>query len=194
MGNKEKFVFLGDSLTFGYNVTNGEDWVSLVTKKLAVSSVNKGVNGDTTSGMLGRFGQDVLQLKPNTVVIMGGTNDLWWAVSVETVLSQVMAMVANALHHQITPIVVIPFNIYPPNISVSWSSHVDLMRFQQEMERYQLALRESLALLEIQTVDLSKLFFVHGKDDSAQYLIDGLHPNEKGHLLMANKFLESIIL
>lgn len=39
--------------------------------------VNRGITGDTAGGMLSRFGRDVLNERPDRVLIMGGANDIF---------------------------------------------------------------------------------------------------------------------
>ncbi len=64
---EHRVVFFGDSIT--------DNW------KLDISFpgkgyINRGIGGQTTSQMLVRFRQDVLDLKPELVVILAGTNDI----------------------------------------------------------------------------------------------------------------------
>lgn len=73
-----KLVCLGDSLTYGYKVKPSETWPSLVKQKLNIEVLNKGINGDTTMGMLGRYNFDVRSESPSHVILMGGGNDLIW--------------------------------------------------------------------------------------------------------------------
>src|SRR5436190_6134032 len=61
-------VFVGDSLIGGWK-TLAKDFPNL---KVA----NRGVGGDVTRGVLFRFKEDVLDLKPRAVVISIGFNDL----------------------------------------------------------------------------------------------------------------------
>lgn len=63
-------VFLGDSITEGWNLTN-----SFPSLKLA----NRGIAGDTTRGMLCRLQPNVLDLQPKAIVLLGGINDLFHA-------------------------------------------------------------------------------------------------------------------
>jgi len=62
-----RVVFLGDSITEGWKLEN-----SFPGK----SYVNRGISGQTTSQILLRFRQDVINLHPRVVVILAGTNDL----------------------------------------------------------------------------------------------------------------------
>lgn len=64
---ESRVIFFGDSIT--------EAW-SLPTFFPGKPYVNRGVSGETTSQMLLRFRQDVIDLSPKVVVILAGTNDI----------------------------------------------------------------------------------------------------------------------
>ena len=61
-------VFLGDSITEYWNLP-----ASFPNVKVA----NRGIAGDTTRGMLCRLQEDVLDLQPKVIVLLGGINDLF---------------------------------------------------------------------------------------------------------------------
>lgn len=61
-------VFLGDSITAGAN------WDELFPGK---SAKNRGINADTTTGVLKRLAP-IISGKPSAVFILIGTNDLFW--------------------------------------------------------------------------------------------------------------------
>lgn len=64
---EDRVVFMGDSITEGWN---------LATSFPGKPYVNRGIGGQTSSQMLLRFRQDVIDLQPKAVVILAGTNDL----------------------------------------------------------------------------------------------------------------------
>ena len=66
-----KIVCIGDSITFGYGVQSNENWINILNDKLNITFINRGLNGDTSSGMLFRSYEDIIKLKPNGVIIMG---------------------------------------------------------------------------------------------------------------------------
>jgi broad specificity phosphatase PhoE/lysophospholipase L1-like esterase len=69
MPKEQRVVFMGDSIT--------EAWGRADRGFFARSDfVNRGIGGQTTSQMLVRFRQDVIALKPSTVHILAGTNDI----------------------------------------------------------------------------------------------------------------------
>lgn len=69
-------VCLGDSITHGYGATKGNDYVSVLSRRLGVEVVNSGVDGDTTERALARLDRDVLRLRPRLVIVELGGNDL----------------------------------------------------------------------------------------------------------------------
>ena len=64
----KRVVFFGDSIT--------EIWSRLDPALFEGDVVNRGISGQTTAQMVGRFQQDVIALKPAVVHIMAGTNDM----------------------------------------------------------------------------------------------------------------------
>ncbi len=72
-------AFLGDSLTAGNGLAEGEAYPALIQARLArdgraVRIVNAGVSGDTSAGGLARLGW-MLQQAPDIVVVALGAND-----------------------------------------------------------------------------------------------------------------------
>jgi lysophospholipase L1-like esterase len=95
-------VALGDSLTFGYRMRDPyaidtrvpypAQLETLLREKIKGRKqavvINAGVNGDSTDGMLWRFGQAVARERPDVVVVWGGINDLGAAQSSERVMEK----------------------------------------------------------------------------------------------------------
>src|SRR5579859_5898077 len=64
---ENRVVFFGDSIT---------DIWKLDESFPGKPYVNRGIGGQTTSQMLVRFRQDVINLQPKVVVVLAGTNDI----------------------------------------------------------------------------------------------------------------------
>jgi len=60
------------------------------------SIINKGVNGDTTGGMLGRFQGDVIGNSPRHVIILGGVNDVNINTAFDTTTANLESMYSRA--------------------------------------------------------------------------------------------------
>ncbi len=81
-------VFMGDSITEGWFSTDPD----FFTKN---NFVGRGISGQTTSQMLLRFRQDVINLRPNKVVILAGTNDIaqnGGTISLDKIFENIVSM------------------------------------------------------------------------------------------------------
>ncbi len=115
-----RIVCLGDSLTYGFGLRRGEDWVSLAALATGHRMINKGICGDTTGGMLARFGSDVLNLRPDAVILMGGANDILTSGSDGSARSNMAAMIQQASASGVIPIVALPIPTDPPGVREEW--------------------------------------------------------------------------
>jgi lysophospholipase L1-like esterase len=71
--DETRVVFIGDSIT--------SDWANHGFEKIFLGKpyINRGINSEHTPQILCRFRPDVIALKPKVVVILAGTNDIWFA-------------------------------------------------------------------------------------------------------------------
>ena len=84
MGTKKKTLIChGDSLIEASDLDRPSTWPSRVARGLKINVINSGIGGDTTGGLLGRFYPDVIRYQPEIVVILAGTNDLWWDLDIK---------------------------------------------------------------------------------------------------------------
>jgi acyl-CoA thioesterase-1 len=82
---EKKLLVFGDSLTAGLGVPYDKAFPAQLEKKLraegyAVTVINTGVSGDTTSGGLSRLDWTLLQQKPDFVILELGANDMLRAI------------------------------------------------------------------------------------------------------------------
>lgn len=86
MNRRERWVFLGDSVTDSGRTTGGppigDGYVSRIAQHLTshgldVEILNRGVNGDQAADVLARVESDCLELAPDLVSVMIGVNDTW---------------------------------------------------------------------------------------------------------------------
>jgi len=76
---ENRVVFMGDSITEGWKIEGPDGYFP------GKPYFNRGISGQTTPQMVLRFRQDVIDLKPKVVVILGGTNDIAGNTGPETV-------------------------------------------------------------------------------------------------------------
>ena len=169
----QKIVCIGDSITFGYEITHTEKWTALLSDSLKIEVINCGVNGDTTAGMLSRFEQILLKHEPTHILITGGTNDLWFGLKDELIISNIFAMCRQAKHNKIIPIV----GIITPSFSLNELNFIgeDYAECIRSFQNILIRFCDDKALDYIDfSVNMQKEHFME----------DGLHPNIKGQQLM----------
>jgi lysophospholipase L1-like esterase len=111
----KSIVALGNSLTTGYYSTQGfanplyapytdslQDQLLKSGKKVVV--INKGINGDTSSGMIERFHQSVVSENPDYVIIWAGINDLCTGISLGEILANLRTLYRIPFDIQSIPI------------------------------------------------------------------------------------------
>lgn len=171
----KKLVVHGDSLTEGYAIDLSYRWSEYLKKDLSIPIINSGISGDTTTGMLGRFQRDVIAHQPTHLVLMGGTNDLWFGTPNNLIISNLHAMTRQARHHQIETIIGIPtpFFIDENTSDLELNLQKRLITYNQELIQY--CIEEERSYINFGTNMTQDLF-----------IADGLHPNEAGQRVMAN--------
>jgi lysophospholipase L1-like esterase len=172
---EQRVVFFGDSITDGWDLTKyfpGKPYV------------NRGIGGQTTSQMLVRFRQDVIDLKPKVVVILAGTNDIagnTGPIAIADIEANMASMAELARLHNIRVI-----------ISSVTPVHDYTLRAQEFF-----ALRPPAAILELNgwlkrycaENDLLYLDYFGAMVDKQgsmkrELADDGLHPNAEGYAVM----------
>lgn len=76
----DTILVVGDSISAGYGLAQGQSWPSLLEKRLReqrldYSVVNASISGDTTAGGRSRIGAALDQARPAVVIIALGGND-----------------------------------------------------------------------------------------------------------------------
>ncbi len=180
---KDRVVFMGDSITDGWRLTE-----SFPGKPY----VNRGIGGQTTAQMLVRMYPDVIALKPAVVVIFAGTNDIAANNGPQTltmIQQNLMAMVELARGHGIKVILcsVMPITdakVAAPErggapINQSRSRPpADILKLNAWIKTYAQSAGAGFVDYYAATVDANGML-------RAETTADGLHPNAAGYALMA---------
>jgi lysophospholipase L1-like esterase len=183
---------LGDSLTFGLGVRRQERWTGLAEQETGHHVVNLGCNGDTTGGMLVRLNRDVLGVagvrqQQSTVLIMGGSNDIFYSGSAAPARANMGAMLHQTMSAGLRPVVGIPLPLDPALAPRKWAGVVDFSAAAGLLEEYSRWLQGFADAFSIQTVDFRADFLDDRGYVRAELFLDGLHPNSRGHRLMADR-------
>jgi lysophospholipase L1-like esterase len=173
---ESRVVFFGDSITDIWHLDE-----SFPGKPY----VNRGIGGQTTSQMLVRFRQDVIDLQPKAVVILAGTNDIAGnsgPISNEDIEANYASLAELAREHNIRVIFssILPVYNYTPRSQDFFA--------QRPMDRI-LALNKWLKDYCEKNNLVYLDYFSAVVDDEGMLkrdlADDGLHPNKAGFAIMA---------
>jgi len=170
---EHRVVFLGDSIT--------EFWSKVDPEFFAEKPyINRGISGQTTAQMLVRFRQDVLQLQPEVVVILGGVNDIaenGGPTTPEAIEDNLESMVELAQAHHIRVVLasVLPAKGFPWHPGLQPADKI--FALNTRITRY--CARMGLVYLD----------YYPAMSDGARGMFaalseDGIHPNGAGYAIM----------
>lgn len=201
-----KIVFLGDSITCGYALTDvTERYTTVLCRRLGLEEENHGITGTLVAkaGLNRTDGKDFVSRlhlidEADIAVIFGGTNDYFWsdapidggesdvyfAHAAKTLCEHIRRARAGKLTLVVTP--------YPHNGvgnffgGETWrtsSRHdTDEVNFcGHTLAEYAAVLEETCLRWGIPCLDLHKNFAF----DYRIHTLDGCHPNREGHRLLA---------
>jgi lysophospholipase L1-like esterase len=181
--NKPRVVFMGDSIT---------DFWRLNEYFPDQDFVNRGISGQTTDQMLGRFEADVVRLHPFAVVIFGGTNDIGRGMPVSAVENNIRMMAELAQFNGIRVLIatLLPVSDYHKDKDPD---------FERSSFRPPEQIREVNRWIQGFCGEKEYPFVNYYSEvvDAAGFLKpdlsdDGLHPNGKGYRIMAPVALRAI--
>jgi lysophospholipase L1-like esterase len=173
---EERVVFFGDSITDGWKIEE-----SFPGKPY----VNRGIGGQTTSQMLVRFRQDVVNLRPKVVVILAGTNDIAGNSGpianedIEANYSDI-AELGKANHIRVIFSSILPVNNYSERAKEFFAQRPmgRILALNRWLQDY--CERNHLTYLDYFSAVVDERGML--KRELAE---DGLHPNKAGYAIMA---------
>lgn len=178
---ENRVVFMGNSITESWDTIDSAFFVDN-------GYIDRGISGQTSSQMLLRFRQDVIDIKATVVVILAGTNDIAenaGPISLENIMGNIISMVQLAETNNIKVILssVLPAYDFP------W--HKGLQPTEKIVK-----LNSMIKLYcdenNILYVDYYPKMVNEQKGLEKQYTKDGVHPNYDGYTVMDSLVQEKI--
>ncbi len=171
----KSIVVLGDSISAGYGMEVQQGWVALLQKKLGRHNnhyriINESISGDTTAGGLARVNQVLRQHKPVLLILELGANDGLRGLSPKIMKSNLAEIIKRS--QQLGAKVLLLSMRIPPNYGkryVEMFYHVYPQLAREMSVTYVPFILEDVALVKELMQD------------------DGLHPNAKAQVLIAEK-------
>lgn len=169
---KKRIVYIGDSIT--------DYWIDKDPEFFKGRYIDRGIGGQTTPQMLVRFREDVIDLKPEVVIILAGINDIaenTGPSKLENVAGNIFSMAELAKAHHIKVILcsVLPAAAFP------WKKDINpvqsIIKLNQMLSDYAKANNLGYVDYYSATVDENKAF-------KKELAVDGVHPNLAGYKVM----------
>ncbi|MBU6377171.1 MAG: arylesterase [Gammaproteobacteria bacterium] len=172
---RDKFptiLVLGDSISAGYGLANGEGWVALLQARLKTQGygyrvVNASVTGETTTGGLARLPRALTLHRPQIVIIELGGNDGLRALPLETSRRN-LEKIIEAARGAGAKVLLLGMKI-PPNYGPRYSTGFE-QTFRDLARRYR---------LPFEPFFLEKIALQPGMMQA-----DGIHPTAKAQPVM----------
>lgn len=170
---EKRIVFFGDSITTAWKIHDPEFFINK-------NYINRGINGQTTSQMLLRFRPDVIELKPEKVIILAGTNDIagnTGPTTLEIILGNLISMCELAKANSIKPVLcsLLPALDYP------WRKE---KQPAEKIAALNSMIQQYTAINNIVYVDYYSAMVNGQKGLKSIYSKDGVHPNKEGYYKM----------
>ena len=174
-------LVLGDSISAGYGLQNGESWVALLQQRLSAQGygyrvINASVSGETTTGGLSRLPRALALHKPAVVILELGGNDGLRGLPLDTTRANLSRMVELSVGAR-AQVLLVGMKI-PPNYGPRYA-----LGFEKIFS--ELATQRKLALVPFFLEDVA---LAPGLMQD-----DGLHPTAKAQPLMLQTLWPSLV-
>lgn len=179
---ENRVVFMGNSIT--------ESWVEIDSSFFDAnkSFIDRGISGQTSSQMLLRFRQDVINLKPTLVVILAGTNDIaenTGPITLEDIFGNIVSMVQLAKMNKIKVILssVLPAFDFPWHPGLKPAEKI--IKLNSMLKSY----------CEVNNIKYADYYSKMADERGGlykKYSNDGVHPTLAGYKIMDSIIEEAI--
>ena len=172
---QNNIVFLGDSITQGYNLKASFNNYPVI---------NSGISGNTTRDVLNDMYGRVYQYNPSKVVILIGTNDIFNGISKEETISNINKIINN-IKEKLPNTKIYLESLYP--INNSDSPNINHWMVGSRTNSFITSINNEIKKIEgITYINMYDSLVLNGLLNLA-YTYDGLHMNSTGYNVITNK-------
>ena len=165
------YVFLGDSITFIYNLND-------VFKNENI--VNSGVSGNRVENILDNLYDRVYRYNPSDVIILVGVNNFLYENSSSDYVTKSIKKIVSEIHKKLPNCNIYIQSIYPVDKKVNEEHMKDefpnkkILDTNKKLKKY--CKENNITYVNVHDSLVNKDGYLDNK-----YTNDGLHPNEKGY-------------
>ena len=121
------------------------------------------------------------------VLLMGGSNDVFYSGSDAAARGNMGAMIHQLFSVGVLPMVGIPLPADAPHAPRAWAVAVDFEAAERTMKEYCAWLKRYCTAFGVPYIDFCADFLSPDGSIRSELLLDGLHPTPEGHCLMARR-------
>ncbi len=162
-------IAIGDSITTGYGIPKESGYIAIISRRIKVPIINKGVTGSTTADALLRLERDVLSKHPDIVIIFLGGNDFFQNIPPEITFAN-LRQIINAIHGQNARVLLIGIN---KGFLSTYEREFEKIVYEKNVAGYIPDILGGISL-------------------RPDLLSDDIHPNERGHEIIAQRILPEL--
>lgn len=184
--NRKVILFFGNSLTAGYGVDPDERFTALIQEKLdsldySYEVINAGVSGETTASGSSRLDWVIKQQEVEVFVLELGANDGLRGIPTEETRKNLVEMIEKVRNKNASTDILLTGMMVPPNMGPDYSDA--FTRIFPEVAK-----QKNVSFMPFLLQDVA--------GESELNLEDGIHPNKKGHQIVAENlwpYLEPLL-
>jgi len=185
---KENIVFLGDSITQGYNLKEYYQ---------GIPSINSGVSGYCTDDIYNRLKEFVYVYNPTKVVLLIGTNDIVFRnYGKEGIINNIKEIIESIKQNRSKTTIYVE-SLYPINKS-SYDPKINFYMIGTRENGFIEEINESLKALceeeKVNYIDVYHELLDTNGNLNIEYTRDGLHMSDAGYQVVTKKIKESLDL
>lgn len=177
----KRVVFIGDSITKFWKIYDAEFFIKN-------NYINRGISGQTSPQIRFRFNQDVVNLRPNVVVILAGINDIaqnTGPITLDAIVENIIKMCELAILNKIK---VVLCSVLPAN-KFTW--RLDILP-SDKVEQLNKMIKSYATTNKIVYVDYYSAMVDENKGLNSKFGDDGVHPNLLGYETMKTIVVKGI--
>jgi lysophospholipase L1-like esterase len=182
---------LGDSLTRGFQIQQEYSYpiytpyTDILQSRLLgrgknIAVLNKGIDGDTTSGMLERFNRSVVPEKPDFVIIWAGINDIYAGLS------------SDQIHENLKELLTITINMPSIPLLCSLTLVQNRSNVNEKIMRLNNMIRKTCYELDIKFIDLYAEVSDKSGNLMQEYSSDGVHLSQMGYIIVGETIFRAL--
>ena len=177
---KGQIVLAGDSITELYNMELFDDYTARTGKLV----YNRGISGDTSNRLLGRFERNVLNLEPTTIALLIGTNDLNQGANTQYIIGNTEKLIRLA-KEKCPGVNIILEAVYPINTLINSQGR----RHNHVIRDLNKGLEGLAAMMGVEFVDMTEQLADKYGILRKKYTYDGLHVNAPAYELITGAII-----